>query len=492
MLKISNLLYHTEQIRDLETIAMRDANLSVDTLMQRAGAAAFRELQRRWPLAKNIIVVCGKGNNGGDGYVVARCAAAANLKVKILNLIPLEQLAGAAKNAAAACLADRIPIEPFAPELLTHADVIVDALLGTGIIGEVHTKFYAAIMAINQAAIPVLAIDLPSGLDANFGNVWGISVKAQLTVTFLGNKMGLFAGEGPDYCGEVLCDDLDIPENVYRQITPVAQLLQLSALQSQLPQRQRTANKGDFGHVLVVGGNYGMGGAVRMAAEAAARVGAGITTLATRSEHISAINAARPEIMCHGIKFGWQLRQLLQQATVVIVGPGLGQTRWSKRLLAEVLATNKPLVVDADALNLLAHNPIQRANWILTPHPGEAARLLNMSVKNIQADRVAAVHALQSKFGGVAVLKGAGSLVASDNALAGLCAAGNPGMASGGMGDVLSGIIGGLLAQGLTLSNAAQLGVLVHAMAGDAAAKNLGMRGLLALDLLPWVQKLVD
>ena len=261
-------------------------------------------------------------------------------------------------------------------------------------------------------------------------------------------------------------------------------------LRSCLPLRVRASHKGDYGHVLVVGGDHGMAGAVRLAGEAAARTGSGLVSIATRRAHAASITAARPELMCHGVESAHDLRLLLQRASVVAIGPGLGQSAWACGMLAAVLQTRLPLVVDADALNLLAQEPMQCDHWVLTPHPGEAARLLGITAQQIQADRLHAVQALQQRYGGVCVLKGAGSLVCASDAMT-LCEAGNPGMASGGMGDVLTGIIAGLLAQGLSLVDAANAGVYIHATAGDRAAQE-GERGLLASDLLPQLRRLVN
>lgn len=269
-------------------------------------------------------------------------------------------------------------------------------------------------------------------------------------------------------------------------------LLTITDLQSLLPPRPRAANKSDFGHVLVIGGAPGMSGAARMAGEAAARVGAGLTSIATRPEHAALLSVGRPELMSHGIADAQALQPLLSRATVIVLGPGLGQSPWARELWQTALQTSLPVVIDADALNLLAEQPLQRGNWVLTPHPGEAARLLQSTTDAIQADRLAAVQALQARFTGVAILKGAGTLVASGDAHVGLCEASNPGMASGGMGDVLSGVIGGLIAQGLSLREAAELGVCLHAAAGDQAARVLGERGLLALDLMPYLQQWVN
>ncbi len=267
--------------------------------------------------------------------------------------------------------------------------------------------------------------------------------------------------------------------------------MQLEQFAKYLQPRTRDAHKGNFGHVLIVGGDYGFSGAVRMAAEAALRVGAGLVSVATCSEHALTLNLTRPEIMCHGVSFTKALSLLCEKATVIAVGPGMGRSSWAKKMLDVVLKSKKPLVVDADALNLLAEKPLKNSNWILTPHPGEAARLLQTTTEAIQQDRLSAIKKLQEKFGGVCVLKGAGSLIIGPDSAVALCAAGNPGMATAGMGDVLTGVIAGLAAQQIPLATAAKLGVLLHAMAGDLATKE-GERGMLALDLMPHLRGLAN
>ena len=292
--------------------------------------------------------------------------------------------------------------------------------------------------------------------------------------------------------------DLAVPTVAIERVVPTAKRLQLETLSVLLPPRVRNAHKGLYGHVLVIGGDYGMAGAVLMAAQAAARVGAGLVSCATRPEHISAVVARCPEIMAHGVRSRGDLEPLLARATTIVVGPGLGRQAWGEQLLQCVYehAANgaSNLVVDADALNILAGRRAvtqpHSAQWVLTPHPGEAARLLGCSNAEVQRDRFAAAHALQQRYGGAAILKGAGSLVATASGM-GVSNYGNPGMASGGMGDVLSGVLGGLLAQGLSIDEAAALGTCLHGEAGDLAAAG-GERGLLATDLLPQLRALVN
>lgn len=254
-----------------------------------------------------------------------------------------------------------------------------------------------------------------------------------------------------------------------------------------LPKRQKDAHKGSFGHVVVVGGDYGMPGAVRIAAEAALRVGAGIVTVLTRPEHIAPVVSGRQELLCYGVTEGDSIiDKVLGRASVVVLGPGLGKSSWSKYLYNKVLDLAIPKVVDADALNLLAAEVTSRQsrNWVLTPHPGEAGRLLDLSTEDVQSDREDSVKALQAKYGGTIVLKGHGTLITAGGEDIMLCSAGNPGMATAGMGDLLSGIIAGLLAQGLDTYKAAQLGVMRHALAGDKSIAKTGKVSVLAMDLL--------
>jgi hydroxyethylthiazole kinase-like uncharacterized protein yjeF len=263
-------------------------------------------------------------------------------------------------------------------------------------------------------------------------------------------------------------------------------------IQQFLPPRQRDAHKNDFGHVLVIGGDYGMAGAARMAGESALRSGAGLVSVATRHEHIPGIIASRPELMCHGIKKATELEPLFNHATTLVLGTGLGRSPWSKELFACAMQSELPMVVDADGLYWLTQYELSRENWVLTPHPGEAARLLQTTSQAIQENRLGALGMLQQQYGGVIVLKGAGTLILGKSHQPHICPSGNPGMATGGMGDILSGIIAALIAQGVPVENAAQISVSIHAQAGDQIAAIQGERGLLATDLLPYIRNLVN
>jgi len=466
--------------------------LSGTVLMERAGTAALELLQLRWPDAKSIVVVCGTGNNGGDGYVIARLAMEKGLQVKCMQVGDSANLNGDALAASQRLFASDIEGIPFDAESCQSADVLVDAILGTGLNKDVSGEHHDAISAMNKSNTPILALDIPSGLNANSGHVQGIAIKAAVTITFIGNKQGLFVGDGWDYCGERIFNPLSVPLSLYDEVECEVELINYRKLKSLLSPRPANSHKGDYGHVLVVGGEVGYTGAVRMAAEAAARVGSGLVSIATRPEHACVLNSTRPELMVHGIEDEKAFQILAERATVIAIGPGLGQSDWAKNLLKYAIESGQPLVLDADALNLLAAAPQKKDNWVLTPHAGEAARMLGQSCHEIQDDRFTAVAALQEEFGGTIILKGTGTLVYSGERPKLLCIDGNPGMASGGMGDVLTGVVAGLIAQGLAAQDAAALGVCLHAAAGDQAAKATGQRGLLAGDLMSWVRRLAN
>jgi NAD(P)H-hydrate epimerase len=503
MLDLTTALFQIAQIREVEQRAQDLLDISSETLMTRAGERALSVLKRYWPRANHILVICGKGNNGGDGYVLAKLAHEQGFKVWIVSQnskdskaalkdLKEEGLTGPALAAAQACFDKGVAFKTWNKSLLQDVDLIVDALLGIGVQGNVRREYEGIIRAINKVSIPVLAIDIPSGIDADTGRVLGVAVEADITVTFIGRKTGLYTGQGPAYCGHVICEYLGLSEKAFGDIKPFARILTVDLFRSWLPSRKRTAYKGRFGHVLVIGGDYGMGGAVHMTGEAAARVGAGLVSIATRPEHISAINAALPELMCHTVQKPQDLDPLLQKATVIAIGPGFGQQEWAKEIFAKILAAPQPKVLDADALNILSSEEIRQENWILTPHSGEAARLLHTQVTDIENDRFAAVKNLQDQYGGVCILKGAGTLITNAAQEIYLCDAGNPGMATGGMGDVLTGVIAGLLAQGMGLNQAACMGVMMHAVAADLVAKEYGERGMLARDLMPYLRRLVN
>lgn len=481
--------YLIKDIRICERNAVDKLGLTEDELMARAGQATFAALQTFYREVHSIAVFCGGGNNAGDAYVLAYLARQHGLAVTIYQYKSIENLPPAARHAAVTAIAAGIPCQYIEDPIEDNIELIVDGLLGIGVQGEVKGPIAQAINHINDSGLPVLAIDVPSGLDADTGRIFGTCVRATVTVTFIARKFGLYTLNGPDFCGKIICDSLKLEPCL-------AKIPAICALNKQLltgiVARPRNSHKGMFGHVLVIGGGPGMPGAVYLAALAALKIGAGMVTVATWPEHAGKVLPLLPEAMIYGVADANDLMPLLARASICIVGPGLGDNAWAKALFATVIAAQLPLVIDASALHMLAQNPQYDDNWILTPHPGEAAALLACTATEIQNNRLKAAEHIQQQYGGQIVLKGAGTVVCTSADKVYLCTAGNPGMASAGMGDVLSGVLGGLIAQGLTLQEAAKLGVWLHAYAADRAVHEKGERGLLASDLMPYLRQLIN
>ncbi len=480
----ASVLYSAEQVRALDAFAIAHGTAGY-TLMRRAAEAALRALRSRWPTAMRVAIVTGGGNNGGDGYVLARFAQAAGLSASVLAVVPPAQLRGDALRGLRGISRQRRPDpRPTSRRCWRTPTWWSMRLLGTGLREPVRAPMAQAIQAINACGRPVFSLDLPSGLNADSGEVMGAAVNADCTISFVAHKTGLFLGAGPDHVGRLLFDDLEVAAPAEARFRPLLERISESEIARALPPRGRDANKGDFGRVLIVGGGPGMPGAMRLAGESCLRVGAGLVTVATAPDNLVAVVAGRPELIVHGVKTAAELEPLLKSASVVAVGPGLGQSAWAEAMLEGVLHSGKPLVIDADALNLLASaGRAAPAGSVLTPHPGEAARLLGSTAAAVQSDRMAALRALHARHpGSVIVLKGAGTLIAADGQIPGICERGNPAMAAPGMGDVLTGAIAGIRSQCGDPWLSARAAVLAHALAGEELARDRS-RGILALEL---------
>lgn len=486
--QLPDALYCTAQVRDLDAKLIANGTPGLE-LMQRAAHAMWRALRRHWPQARELTVMAGQGNNAGDGYLVAVLARQAGWHVTVLAVGDPSQLFGDAGQAHADAVIAGVVIERWTAEQ-SLSGIVLDALLGTGLSGDVREPYLGAINAINASGLPVASVDIPSGLSADTGARLGVAVRAQLTVTFIGLKIGLFTGDGPDEVGELVFDDLQADSAIVASMPVSAQLLK-EVNAPRLAARAVTANKGMFGRVLLVGGDHGFGGAIVLSSECALRSGAGMVTLATRQAHVPAALTRLPEVMCAGIRSSNELGALIEPATVLVVGPGLGQESWGRALLSAAANAQRPQVWDADALNQLARGWVSLpSHSVITPHPGEAARLLGISIKQVQADRPAAARGLAQKYQSVVVLKGSGSLIADVDGRLALCNHGHPAMATAGLGDVLSGLIGALMAQKLPAFEAACLAVWLHARAGEqAGAKG---RGVAATDLIPTIRRLLE
>ena len=483
-------LFAPDALRMLEARGAAHCGGDPFALMARAGLAGWRCLLKHWPQAMRVTVVCGPGNNGGDGYVLARHAREAGRIVRVLRSQP--PASALARRACDAFVAAGGSVD-VAGTGMPEADVIVDALFGIGLARAPESVAAGLIAAINAHPAPVLALDVPSGIDATTGSAPGMAVVADCTLQFLARHRGLRTGVALEHCGKLELSVLEVPATVLEDATPSAWAWRADALHGFLPLRPRNGHKGSNGHVLCIGGDHGGGGAIVLAAQAALRCGAGLVSVATRREHVPALLARCPEVMAHAVEGAADLLPLLDRADVLALGPGLGQGEWGRALWQAVMRSGKPRIVDADALNLLADAGSRlREDDIITPHPGEAARLLGGAVTDVQRDRFAAVAALQERLACTVVLKGAGSLVQAVGAAPAVIAAGNPGMGTGGMGDVLTGVIAALRGQGMAAADAALAGAVLHAAAGDAAALDDGERGLLPSDLLSWLRRLAN
>ena len=488
------MMYGTSYLLDaaaLRGIEARAAAALGDAfeLMRRAGQAAWRETLEHWPRAQSIVVVCGPGNNGGDGYVLARHALMSGRQVEVVRLPGHEPRSELALRACRDFEGAGGRIQAFAGRL-PEADLFVDALFGIGLSRAPDDSAVALVEAVNAQSAPVYSLDAPSGVDCDLGSVPGIAVSATRTIEFLARKKGLRTGAALDHVGIVSLATLEVPAS--REVAGAAELLEVHDLSRWLQPRRPDSHKGTNGRVLCLGGDAGAGGAILLCAEAALRCGSGLVDIGTRAAHVGAALARLPEALVHALEDSSGIDTLLERASVIAIGPGLGQREWGLALHGRALLAGKPLVLDADALNLLSKaKGALPDDCMLTPHPGEASRLLGHSTAEVQRDRYGAARELSERYRCVVVLKGAGSIVASPDRPPRVIAAGNPGMAVGGMGDVLTGTIAALRAQGLMAFDAASAGALLHAAAGDAAADN-GQRGLLPSDLMPWLRRLAN
>lgn len=481
-------LYTTEQIRAIEAQIME----AVDewTLMQKAADAVYRFVSRYYPRPSSFIAIVGGGNNGGDALTVAALLKEAGRPVEVRMASKRDKLTGSAAKAAEKAEALGLVLQAFDDKEAFPAEaVILDGLLGIGLSSPCREPILTAINWINQQPCSVVSVDLPSGLNADTGCAMGAAVRANYTVTLIGAKIGLYTADGPDYTGEIHIANLNADE-ILASNSAIASTLPFADYQSLT--RKRNAHKGNYGHVLIIGGNEGMAGAVAMASLAAMRTGAGLVSAVVRRSNMTAILPVVPEAMVYGIEDSGIPATLMQRATVMVLGPGLGDDDWARQCFKQALQFDKTILIDASALHFLAESaPPSSEQYILTPHPGEAGNLLGTTAAEVQSDRLKAVQQLHMKYGGVCVLKGVGTLISDGNQIH-LCQHGNPGMATAGMGDILSGIIAALLAQGMDMSQASQLGVLLHALAGDEAAQQYGEVSMIARDVIEMIPNCVN
>ena len=452
-------------------------------LMWQAGEALLSLVTQYYAASRHCLVLCGTGNNGGDGFALAYLLHKTGRRVTVVdvNRDKLRPAESAHTRAAWQEIAKDTTLtlsEPWPMDV----DLIVDALYGIGLSQPPRDDIQRLITRANNHSAPIVAVDIPSGLNAQTGQPLGQAIQATSTLTFITLKPGLLTGKGREYSGRLFVAELGFSHFLANEPSPI-NCFTARDLCRWLPHRAASAHKGDMGKVVLIGGDEGTAGAIRLSGEAALRSGAGLVRVLTHRTNILPLVTARPELMVAELTTE-SLERALEWADIVAIGPGLGQSDWAKNALQQVKLSKKSMVWDADALNLLAIEPDKRQNRILTPHPGEAARLLGITVAEVEADRLAAAQQLVDQYGGVAILKGSGSIIAGKATPIGIAYAGNPGMASGGMGDVLTGVVTGLLGQRLPLFEAACAAVVAHAHAADLVAKDYGTRGMLALDVI--------
>jgi len=501
---LAHKIVSSEQIRRFEADAAKEVGCSLYELMQRAGTAAFDILRRYWPKARRILVIAGNGNNAGDGYVLATLAKESGLKVTLACEDPDRILKSTAEQAqkfwfdagGTTCGFESIELSDF--------DLVVDALLGTGVAGEVKLSFQKVIQAVNGSSLPVLSIDIPSGMQDDTGLAIPVCIHSTVTLGLVALKPGLVTGKAKNECGILEFADLGIGKSFFELAIPQGQIVNWNMLQP-LGFRDVHANKGSFGKLLCIGGNVAMSGAIRLSSEAALRSGAGLVKVFCHESSAPLVSAGRPELMVSSS----DLNQALEWCTSIVIGPGLGTNQWGREqfniLVAYLKQHPKPLVIDADGLNLLAiADPTTKEIiselpcCVLTPHPGEASRLLKVSISEVESDRYNSCRNLALIFNAMSLLKGAGTVMCSAShrnsaqPFYWICSGGNPGMATAGMGDLLTGVIGAFLAQGMSAEQGGLYGVCAHAEAGDKVASTYGQRGMMASDLLPSLRATIN
>ncbi len=481
-----NNLYNRQQVYQLDQLAMSEDGQSSEQLMGKAASAVWRSIQSRWPSIKHVVIFAGCGNNGGDAFAVASLAKKSGVKVELITMGDLSMQSAESRLFRESWEQDEGVTQQWSGNC-PDCDLIIDGLLGIGLSRGLDDTWSSLIKNITSKKAVRVSIDIPSGLNADTGMAMPIAIEADLTVTFIGRKIGLYLADAPDYCGEIVFDDLGLSTASAAQQPVNYQLLEQQDIKLPEP-RKNNSYKNQFGHVVVIGGGPTMSGATRLAGLAALRCGAGLVSLCVHPDNVTVAASDHAELMVSD----WNaLDDMLELASVIAVGPGLGNSPQAKEILQKLSTIDKPMVVDADALQPWFLNALSSQYCVITPHPGEASSLLESSTQQIQQDRVAAMLKLNEHWPVVGVLKGAGSLVRQQHGMLKLCSHGHSGMATAGMGDVLSGFIAAYLAQGLSPENAAQTGVLAHALAAEHYAKEHDSASLIASDVIDRVSLVV-
>ena len=508
-------LVTSEEMRRIDKKAIEEIGIPSIVLMENAGLKVADAIEKKYgPLkGKYVYIFAGSGNNGGDGMVVARHLFNQKVKAKIFLLAEKKNIKGDAATNLAIIEKMGIPMREitspaFMESLekeLAKADIVVDALLGTGAKGAPRGLMKKVIDLINKHSKNTVAVDIPTGVDADRGEVRGEAIKAEYTVSLAYPKRGLYLYPGMDYAGEIEIADIGIPTGLEEDKIN-SELLTLAGISKKLFFRKPSSHKGSFGHLLVIAGSPGMTGAASLTALSALRVGAGLVTLGIPEDLNPILETKLTEVMTLPLpqskdktlcKEGFEkIRDFSQKCKAMAIGPGISSTKQTKELISTIIdQLDIPLVIDADGINVLAGElsllKKYKAPLIITPHPGEMSRLVGASVEEIQKDRIGFTMALARRIGAIVVLKGARTVIASKEGNSWVNLTGNPGMATGGSGDILTGIIGGLLTQKLSSLEAAKTGVYLHGYAADLAAQKKGEISLIASDILETIPEAI-
>ena len=517
------------EMRQIDQDTIEGIGIPGIVLMETAGSAIVRAIVQHYPTSKRIGILAGKGNNGGDGLVIARQLAHTGYDVHIFLVSPPDSFAGEARLnlqiakslglrieeilADAKLGADFFTAQSTSLSHITSCELLVDAIFGTGLRGTVRDSIATVINAINSLSVPILSVDLPSGLDADTGNPLGTCVRADRTVTIGLPKRGLLVHPGAEFAGKLEVVDIGFPKQVVDAQNIKVNWTTASQASQWIPQRPSASHKGSYGRVLVVAGSTGMTGAAALASEAALRAGAGLVTLATPKHLNSILESLLPEVMTFPLPeteagslsvsaASTILKFAEKTKSVLAIGPGLSQHSDTVALVHQLVCENREqglnlrMVIDADGLNAIAQAPeiisLVDGEAVLTPHPGEMARLTNTPVSTLEKDRIRTAQTFANEHGVTLVFKGAPTVTSDANGNVWINSTGNPGMGTGGMGDVLTGIIAGLMAQGLSTERAATLAVYIHGLAGDIVSERLGLHGLIASDVLKAVPEAIS
>ena len=508
---IHKTLYTAEQTRELDHLAITELGIPGFTLMKRAGKALWRFIVKEYSF-DGLVIFCGNGNNGGDGYVLAKHAYESGKAVTVVQVAKdiatlSTTLRGEAldaynqiKDIKNLCV-NFAAFEEKASETNYQNWLIVDSMLGTGLSGDVRGEFAAAIKLINDLPLKTIAVDIPSGLCANTGNSLGHTVEADSTLTFIGINRGLVTSKGADFTGELFYSDLDLPEALFKDIAPKHFISRQACfsyndLNTRALKRMPSSHKGSSGRVLVIAGSEGFSGAAILCSGATLRAGAGLVTTLTSADAITPILTKYPEIMVRDLQKinSFDLQSFIDDSDSIVIGPGLSKSSHAKKILSAVLSAKKNTIIDADALNIIAQEDPEywskygHSDCILTPHPKEAARLLDTDVEFINKDRFRSIDKLVKKYCCVVLLKGSGTVISNFDNNVFVCLNGNSEMAVGGMGDVLSGILGTVAIHEQTLIEATKLGVSLHAFTADRWVKSHRQR-LLPSDLIEAIER---